>query len=90
MTESTEAQDRFERILRHQAAMADAEKGIAANDPYYERVSDPLDSGRLRQLADEFRTTFSDQELAALETWDDAYMNIIVVAIGHGAPLRPQ
>lgn len=90
MSESTEAQDRFERLLRHQADMADAEAGIAAKDPYYQRVSDPLDSARLRQLADEFRTTFSDTELAALETWSEEYMNVIAVAIGHGTTLRPQ
>src|ERR1700686_1273145 len=89
MTHSTEAQDRFERILRRQAEMADTQAAIAAKDPHYQRVSDPLDSARLRRLADEFRTTFIDRELTALETWDEEYMNILAVAIGHGAPLRP-
>jgi len=89
MSESTKAQDQFERILRHQADMSDSQRAIAARDPHSQQEGEPLDSGRLRQLADEFRTTFSHCQLAALESWDDDYMTIIAVAIGHGFPLRP-
>ncbi len=88
MTKSTEAQDRFERIIRQHADMSEPQRAIAGRDPHSKQLSQPLDSGRLRQVAEEFRTTFSTSELAALESWDDEYMNVIAVAIGHGFPLR--
>jgi hypothetical protein len=68
----TRADDRYERILRDQARIADGEgdeRGTLAADA-------------LRQYADDFRTTMSSVDLSLLEGMTDDEMRASAASIG--------
>jgi hypothetical protein len=70
----SEAQDRFEAVLREQARVADARSARASvlgDELAPIAAQSQMAADALRRFAEEFRVRMSPRDLMALETWSD-------------------